>query len=75
MAIRTELYNKFTQHRRACDLVMKDIERQNDGEALLAESEIVLPDNVKIQVDAKINIEACTASWKAVVAEFIASKP
>lgn len=75
MAIRTELYNKFAQHRRACDLVMKDIEKQNGGEALLTESEIVLPDDAKIKIDSKIKIEACTASWDAVVAEFITSKP
>ena len=75
MAIRTELYNKFTKHRRDCDLVMKDIEKQNDGEALLTESEIVLPADAKVKVDSKIQIEACTASWEAVEAEFIASTP
>ena len=75
MAIRTELYKKFSAHRRACDLVMKDIEKQNDGEALLTESEIVLPSDAKIKVDSKIQIEACTASWQAVEAEFIASTP
>jgi hypothetical protein len=75
MAIRTELYNKFSQHRRACDLVMKDIEKQNEGEALLTESGIVLPDSAKAQVDSKIQIKACQESWKAVEDEFIASKP
>ena len=75
MAIRTELYKKFSQHRRACDLVMKDIEKQNDGEALLTESEIVLPADAKIKVDSKIQIESCIASWQAVEAEFIASTP
>jgi hypothetical protein len=75
MAIRTELYNKFSQHRRLCDLVMKDIEKQNDGEALLTESEIVLPDEAKVKVDSKIQIEACIASWKAVEDEFTASTP